>query len=316
MSTAKTITEISSSVMLCNLSVSAWKARKFDGKVTAEVEEQHQVEDAGRYNKRLLMRTALSYNEVTRIEGEMRRYWESHTLDYKQKSIRILPTAMYMDFVQDMRRLRERFEMAVSLFLSDYPNLKEAARVSQSLGPLYREEDYPTQAQLQEKFRVSLTILPFPNASQFGVDLPADMLTSLKSDLDKHVEYSIKTANRDLVGRLYEAVSKLAATLYLNDSPRLDVANNVKSLCELLPKLNFSNDPDLNRILDEAKLHLGGLSGADLKQSAFARATAAAKASELESMMAAFMGGAPAVPASVTAVEAAKANTTQLRLVA
>jgi hypothetical protein len=306
------ITEVSSTVMLCNLSVSAWKARKFDGKVTAEIDEQHKVEDAGRYNKRLLLRTASSYNEVTRIEGEMRRYWETHTLDYKQKSIRIMPTAMYMEFVEEMRRLREKFEMAVSVFLADYPDLKEAARVSPSLGALYREEDYPTQAELKEKFRVSLTILPFPNASQFGVDLPADVLTSLKSELDKHVEHSIKTANRDLVGRLYEAVSKLASTLYLNDSPRLDVANNVKSLCALLPKLNFSNDPELTRILDEAQRHLGGLSGAELKESAFARATAAAKASEIESMMATFMGGAPAVPAAP--IE--KQNTMQLRLVA
>jgi hypothetical protein len=258
------------------------------------------------------LRTASSYNEVTRIEGEMRRYWETHTLDYKQKSIRIMPTAMYMEFVEEMRRLREKFEMAVSVFLADYPDLKEAARVSPSLGALYREEDYPTQAELKEKFRVSLTILPFPNASQFGVDLPADVLTSLKSELDKHVEHSIKTANRDLVGRLYEAVSKLASTLYLNDSPRLDVANNVKSLCALLPKLNFSNDPELTRILDEAQRHLGGLSGAELKESAFARATAAAKASEIESMMATFMGGAPAVPAAP--IE--KQNTMQLRLVA
>jgi len=200
----------------------------------------------------------------------------------------------------------------VSVFLDDYPDLMEEARVSPSLGALYREGDYPTRAELKEKFRVSLTILPFPNASQFGVDLPDDMLMSLKSDLDKHVEHSVKAANRDLVCRLFEAVSKLATTLYVNDSPRLDVANNVKSLLELLPKLNFSNDPDLNRILDEAKRHLGSLSGAELKDSPFARATAAAKASEIEGMMAAFMGGSPAVPAA----SVSKANSMQLRLVA
>jgi hypothetical protein len=308
---SKTIADVASNVMLCSLSVSAWKARKFDDQITAEVDRTHKVADAGRYNKRLLLRGAESYNEVTRIEGEMRRYWEKHTLYYKQDAVRLLPTLMYMDFVEELRRLREKFDSAVAVFLTDYPNLMEAARTSETLGPLFREEDYPTDSQLRLKFGVRLTILPFPNAEQFGVSLPEDVLTALRSDIDKHVEYSIKAANRDIVGRLYEAVSKLASTLYVNESPRLDVANNIRGLCELLPKLNFSGDPELNRILDETQRHLGTLSGAQLKDSPYLRSQAAAKASEIESMMAAFMGSAPA-PAHT----AEPAATPQLRLVA
>jgi hypothetical protein len=307
----QSITDVASNVMLCGLSVSSWKARKFDDKITAEVEQAHKVEDAGRYNKRLLRKTAMSYNEVLRIEGEMRRYWEKHTLDYKQDAVRLLPTLMYMDFVEELRRLREKFESAISVFLADYPSLKEDARLSPSLGPLFREEHYPTQAELRQKFAVRLTILPFPNAEQFGVSLPQDVLSALRSDIEKHVEFSIKAANQDIVGRLYEAVSKLASTLYLTDSPRLDVANNVRTLCALLPKLNFSGDPALSAILEEAQQHLGNLSGAQLKESAHARAQAAAKASEIESMMAAFMGNAAAaVPVAETP------SMPQLRLVA
>lgn len=308
---SKTIADVASNVMLCSLSISVWKARKFDDKITAEVDRTHKVADAGRYNKRLLLRGAESYNEVTRIEGEMRRHWEKFTLNYKQDAVRLLPTLIYMDFVEEARRLREKFEVAVAHFLTDYPNLVEAARNSETLGPLFREEDYPTESQLRLKFAVRLTILPFPNAEHFGVALPEDVLISLRSDIDKHVEYSIKAANNDIVGRLYEAVSKLASTLYVNESPRLDVANNVRSLCALLPKLNFSGDPELNRILDEAERHLGNLSGAELKESPFARAQAASKASEIENMMAAFMGSAPA-----PAYTPARAETSQLRLVA
>lgn len=307
----KTIADVASNVMLCSLSVSSWKARKYDDKITAEVEQTHKVEDAGRYNKRLLLRNAESYNEVLRNEGEMRRYWEKHTLDYRQDAVRLLPTLMYMDFVEALRRLREKFEASVEVFLADYPNLIEAARMSVSLGSLFRKEDYPAQADLRQKFSVRLTILPFPNAEQFGVSLPEDVLTALRSDIDKHVEFSIRAANRDIVGRLYEAVSKLASTLYLNESPRLGVANNIRALCALLPKLNFSGDPDLNRILEEAQRHFGNLSGVQLKESPYLRSQAAAKASEVESMMAAFMGSAPA-----PAYAAATTATPQLRLVA
>ncbi|MBB5511004.1 hypothetical protein HDG35_007301, partial [Paraburkholderia sp. JPY681] len=129
--------------------------------------------------------------------------------------------------------------------------------------------------------------------SQFGVDLPADVLTDLRSEIDQHVLASISTANNDLVGRLYEAVSKLADKLYGATDVRLGVTNQVRELCELLPKLNFTNDPKLNHILEQAKTHLAVHTGADLKESSVLRSQVAAKASEIEGLMAAFMGGAP-----------------------
>ncbi|TGQ24725.1 hypothetical protein, partial [Mesorhizobium sp. M00.F.Ca.ET.216.01.1.1] len=103
--------------------------------------------------------------------------------------------------------------------------------------------DYPTLAAMSGKFGVRLAVLPFPDASQFGVDLPPDVLTDLRTEIDQHVLASISTANNDLVGRLFEAVSKLADRLYGATNVRLDVTNNVRELCDLLPKLNFSNDP-------------------------------------------------------------------------
>lgn len=306
------VKKASASIMLCTLSISAWQARKFDDKITSEVEKAHQVKDAGRYNKRLLLSTAESYNHLKSVEREMRSYWETHTLEYDQKAVRILPTSMYMEFAGTMRQLQEKFFIAVEEFLADYENLKTAARESTSLGPLYREGDYPGVIELRQKFSVRLFIRPFPNAEALGVDLPEDVLATLKADIDKQAADSIRVANRDLVGRLYEAVSKLMATLYTKENVRLDVANNVKSLCSLLPKLNFSSDPELTRILDEAQRHLGTLSGAELKDSAYARSNAAVQASKLEGMMAAFMGGAPVKTDDVPLSTASP----QLRLVA
>lgn len=306
------VLKATASIMLCTLSISAWKARKFDGKITEEVYKTHQIEDAGRYNKRLLLRSAESYSRVCSIEGEMRRYWETHTLEYDQKSVRILPTSIFMKYTAEMRRLEEKFWMAIDEFIADYPNLKAAARESKTLGPVYREDDYPTSDVLRTKFGVRQFIRPFPNSHALGVDLPEHELAKLKAALDKDAEESIRNANRDIVGRLYEAVSTLATTLYLNESPRLDVANKVKTLCELLPQLNFSDDPVLNQILEEAQLHLGDLSGAVLKESAYARSDAASKASRLEGMMAAFMGAAPVT----TAATPLTVSSPQLRLVA
>ncbi|MGF6292450.1 hypothetical protein [Paraburkholderia youngii] len=285
------ITELKSRVMLSAVTVSAWQARCFDVKATEEVEKSHQAKDIGRFNKRLLPEHAPSYKEVVSIGNRIRRYHYDHSLKYEQLGVRLLPTAIYMDFADQMRKMKDEFDLAVSVFLTDYLNLKEQARAE--LNGLFNESDYPTLARMSEKFGVKLAVLPFPDASQFGVDLPADVLTDLRSEIDQHVLASISTANNDLVGRLYEAVSKLADKLYGATDVRLGVTNQVRELCELLPKLNFTNDPKLSHILEQAKTHLAVHTGADLKESSVLRSQVAAKASEIEGLMAAFMGGAP-----------------------
>ncbi|APA90394.1 hypothetical protein BJG93_32895 (plasmid) [Paraburkholderia sprentiae WSM5005] len=285
------ITELKSRVMLSAVTVSAWQARCFDVKATEEVEKNHQAKDIGRFNKRLLPEHAPSYKEVVSIGTRIRRYHYDHSLKYDQLGVRLLPTTIYMDFADQMRKMKDEFDLAVSVFLTDYLNLKEQARVE--LNGLFNEADYPTLARMSEKFGVKLAVLPFPDASQFGVDLTADVLTDLRSEIDQHVLASISTANNDLVGRLYEAVSKLADKLYGATDVRLGVTNQVRELCELLPKLNFTNDPKLNHILEQAKTHLAVHTGADLKESRVLRSQVAAKASEIEGLMAAFMGGAP-----------------------
>jgi hypothetical protein len=285
------ISDIQSKVMLCSVTISTWVARRFDGKATEEVENRHHAKGIGRFNKRLLPERAPSYQEVLTIAGRIRSYFYDHSLKYDQLGVRLLPTMVYMEFADRMRSLKDEFDLAVSVFLTDYLNLKELARAE--LNGLFNEADYPTLAELSTKFGVKMAVLPFPDASQFGVDLPQNVLTTLKGELDQHVLASVATANDDLVQRLYEAVSQMASRLYATGNVRLDVANNVRDLCALLPKLNFSNDPKLAHILEQAKTHLAVHSGADLKESHVLRSQVASKAHEIEGLMAAFMGITP-----------------------
>ncbi|RQS11596.1 hypothetical protein [Burkholderia sp. Bp8998] len=286
------ITDLKSKVMLSSVTISTWVARRYDGKVTEEVEKSHHARGIGRFNKRLLPEHAPSYAEVVSIGNRIRSYYYGRTLKYDQLGVRLLPTMIYMDVAERMRAMKDEFDLAVSVFLTNYLDLKERARAE--MNGLYNEADYPSLAELSGKFGIKLSVLPFPDASQFGVDLPNDVLTNLRTEIDQHVFESIKTANNDLVGRLYEAVSTMANRLYASSNVRMDVANHVRELCELLPKLNFSNDPKLAHILEQAKTHLATHTGAELKESNVLRSQVAAKATEIEGLMAAFMGGAPA----------------------
>ncbi|HVI89411.1 MAG TPA: hypothetical protein VM659_13990 [Dongiaceae bacterium] len=292
------ITDISARVMLATLNISVWRARRFDTRATEDVEKKHEAKDIGRFNKRLLTDGAISYKEVCSIGNRARSLFDNHSLDYDQLGVRLLPTAVYMDVADELRALRDQFDMATDRFLTDYPRLKEEARTV--LNDLFDEADYPTEAELRRKFGMRFSVLPFPDASQFGIELPPDVLAGIREEMNGRVMTAVKTANDDLVGRLFEAVQHFANRLYGEGNVRLDVADKVRELSDLLPKLNFSDDPALTAILDRTRQQLACHSGADLKDSPELRKQVADQAMEIEAQMAAFMGG----PARTVSVEA------------
>ena len=63
-----TAADISARAMLVCLKISAWTARKFDKRVTKEVNEARGAsEDAGRYNKMLLPGDAEAYRTLVKV---------------------------------------------------------------------------------------------------------------------------------------------------------------------------------------------------------------------------------------------------------
>ncbi|WP_427308738.1 hypothetical protein [Cupriavidus sp. H39] len=285
------ITNLTSRVMLATLNISVWRARRFDTRATQEVEAKHEAKDIGRFNKRLLTDGATSYKEVCAIGNRARALFDSHSLNYDQLGVRLLPTAVYMDVAEKLRALRDQFDAATAQFLADYPRLKDEARIA--LNGLFDEADYPTEAELRRKFGVRFSVLPFPDASQFGIDLPPDVLHGIREEMDAKVLGAVKAANDDLVGRLYEAVQHFANRLYGEGNVRLDVADKVRELSALLPRLNFSDDPVLTEILAKTQEQLACYTGAQLKDDPLLRLNVAERAMEIEAQMAAFMGGPP-----------------------
>ncbi|MGC8213117.1 hypothetical protein [Ralstonia pseudosolanacearum] len=290
------ILDIHQRVMLASLGISVWRARRFDTRATEEVEKNHATKDIGRFNKKLLTDDAISYKSVCSVATQARAFFNAHTLEYDQLGVRLLPTAVYLKVADRLREFQDEFREATSSFLTEYPALKEQAKGA--LNGLYTEADYPTPEDLSTKFGMRLSPLPFPDASQFGINLPDNVLAGLKADMDERVFSAVKTANEDLVGRLYEAVQHFANRLYGARNVRLGVVDKVRELCDLLPTLNFTQDPALTDILNETRQHLACYTGAELKESPDLRQKVAEKAMEIEAQMAMYMTGALSTPAS------------------
>jgi hypothetical protein len=250
-----------SRAMLCSLSISMWSARKHDPEASDEIAVRHGAQaDAGRYHKLLLPREALS--EIQKIVSETRQEHYFMTLPWDDNGYRVLPAAAYMDHLEKMRALSRRFEGAVDILARQFLRLIDQARTR--LGGLFREGDYPTADELRAKFSFETRVMPLPDAGDFRVALGDEEKERIKRQITAAVEASLQVGSRELWFRLYEAVQHMADRLSAYkvtaegvEHPFRDtVVTNLVKLVDVLPKLNVTNDPELDRLAERVRASL------------------------------------------------------------
>lgn len=280
----------SKKVMLANLTISVWNARKLDKKATEEVAEKHnKATPIGRYNKKLLPGEVKSYEKVCKMASAIRDFHYTQTMEYDQLGVRLLPAGIYMDYTTKLREMQRDFDRAVEEFLADYDTLKAQARVM--LNGLFNEGDYPTIENLRGKFGVQLRVLPFPDADQFGVVLPEEELVGIRQDIEAQAQAAIENAMRDLWERLYDVVARMSERLSQPNAVFRDsLVENVREIVDLLPQLNFTEDKRLSELCQQVDDKLAVHEPDTLRNDPFTRSQAARQATEIQSVMAAFMG--------------------------
>jgi hypothetical protein len=251
-------TSLSSRAMLCSLSISMWSARKHDPDASEEIAARHGAQsDSGRYHKVLLPKRALA--EIQKIVSEARQEHYFITLPWDDNGYRVLPAAAYMDHVAKMRGLSNRFSAAVDDLARQFRTLVVQAKTR--LGGLFRESDYPTPDELRAKFSFDTKVLPLPDAGDFRVALGNEEKDRIKRQITAAVEASLQVGARELWFRLYEAVQHLAdrLTAYkvtgegIEHPFRDTVISKLVRLVDVLPKLNITNDPELERMAEQVK---------------------------------------------------------------
>ena len=243
---------ITSRGMLICLTVSKWSARKLDRSASAEVTAAHGAEsDAGWFNKKLIPKEGIK--DVESAATALRSHHYEQTLPWTDIGYRILPAANFLHYTETHNRLKAEFEACVREFVARYADFVAEGR--NRLGSLFSEMDYPAAGIIARKFDVALSVLPLPKADDFRVDLGDDIRDRLAAEIEDRTRLAIEAANADIWQRLYTAVTHLRDRLakYSVDEagkvshPFRDSAiNNLRELVTLLPRLNMTQDQELD----------------------------------------------------------------------
>jgi hypothetical protein len=274
--------------LLVQLSVSQWTARKYDKKASRRVaEEFHNYVDQGRYNKALLPMNGLLDN-VHKKTTHIRERFYKNTLPWGIEGTMMLPTANYLAFMSDFRKEKSEWEYLVKEFVDNYDSLRfDAQRV---LGQLYDPADYPAQSEVRAKFKIDMAVFPVPS-TDFRVSIASDELTRIQQDVERRVADAQSTAMREVWDRLFDRVKHMAEKLadpkaIFRDS----MVDNAREICALLPRLNFTDDPNLEAMRLEVEESLIKHPDA-LRNDPDLRRDTAAQAKQIMDRMSVFMGG-------------------------
>jgi hypothetical protein len=286
-----TTNALSERAMLASLNIRRWSPALTDKKITHEVATSHAVSEkrAGKYRKNAIDVKAPSFQAVVSAASELRNQHYFYTLPWSQDGARILPSAVFEKYSNEMRKLRLTFDKSVQGFVDDYPRLMLVAK--RELNGMYNQADYPTN--IAAKFGVDIAFMPMPDSQDFRASLSESTVSEIKKGIEAELQKTTQLAMHEPYERLYMHISRMVERLSDKKAIFRDtLVTGLADLCAILPGLNLMGDPQLDDLRKRAESLIANVDPQDLRDVPAVRRDVARKAAEIQSIMAPLMGGA------------------------
>lgn len=271
---------ITTNGILVDLSMSVWTGRKFDRKVSGEVDIAKQTKTrAGNYHKALLA-GCVELEKVQSIAGKIRNWHIRQTLPWSDTGTRLLPMGNFFTYKQELSQMEQEFDAAVQDFIVAYPTLISAAAFQ--IGALFDRDDYPAEDKIKHKFSIRTVFHPVPLADDFRVEAETNLKNELQEQYEKMYREREESTAKELWERLHDYLTTLVDRLEKKQQAAVASANGNKTkagqfheshlengveLCGLLTRLNVMNDPQLEAARKYLEAALTGVSAKDIRTS-------------------------------------------------
>jgi hypothetical protein len=283
------MTTLSERAMLVTLGISQWTARKLDRHETTALNRSHGLSvEAARVNKNLLP-CGSHLEKVHQVTGAIRKDFARLTLPWGIDGVNILKSSAYVEFTQIANKWHSDWQGAVDEFMTAYPQAVEDARIM--LNGLFKDEDYPPVEDLTRRFAFNIQFMPVPAEQDWRVDVGDAERERLKAMLTQQVVDAEARASQEAWRRVHEVVSRTYDRLKDPDTIFRDsLVENAVELCRVLPMLNITDNPDLERVRQQIEGSIGVYrQNADiLRASPKAREDVAGQMSDIMSKMAGY----------------------------
>lgn len=274
--------------MTVNLRIGFWQGHRHDRAATAEVNQRNgAASDASRVNKHIIPKEVL--DPISSAASAARNHFYAKTLPWRDNGDRLLPRALFTDFVAEHESLNETFKHEVDSFLTD-KYISAYDQASFRMGDLFDPDDYPPPSQLRHKFYMELDFDIITSAADFRVALGREHEDRVRASMEQAADMRLKGAMREVWQRMFDKVSYLAERMANSDAKfRKSTLENIEELVDVLPGINLVDDPDIERIRKDIKVTLTGLDPRMIREDITLRAQVAEDAQKILADMGGFM---------------------------
>lgn len=236
--------------ILAALKISLPTATRRDKQATEDVEKKHNSRNLGRFNKDLINRSFLV--KIKSVEADARAYLYAQTVPWGDDDSRLLAARRHMKFAIKMQEFGALFDTEAQVIINDWDKIVDEAK--RRLGKLYNASQYPHRAVLPSRFRFHVGYVPVPTSGDLRVALDEVQLTELRARIDEDARAALAATNAEAWDRLYKKVSHMADRLSeTKGRVHATVVSGLVEVCEVLPDLNFTDDPRLNKAISLVK---------------------------------------------------------------
>jgi hypothetical protein len=278
---------LSERAILIRLSTHEYTAKKKDKALSEEICRRKNADsDVVDAVINLVPKSRLKAVNIAR--GRVYRRHKELTLPWMRGGLDILPSDMFFDYREQMKKVIKSHTNEVQLLKADWPNV--IAKNKSRFGDI-PEAQLPTAADLDRLFSIETDIMPVPETADFRAVAGDDEVEAIKTQVEKTFEAGVEKYTQELYGRLGELVAKVHETMSERDKGFRDsLITNLKTFCARIPKYNLSDDKDLEDIRKNIMDELAGLDPEDLREIPNQRKKAAKSAEDILAKIAEYGG--------------------------
>jgi hypothetical protein len=237
---------------------------KMDKDLSLELQELKGVTDKSslRVNKSLFPKDATkAYQDVLTKGG---KYFYRSTTPWDDKGWRLLSIDIYKSFTKEMKKYARDFREAGLTFVESVKS--HIVDMRGQLGAAFNIEDYSQYLHANGEVNVEWINEQFVFEVEYGTVTGADDIRANLTDADREIiaeqitaqnEAKFAKSQQHLITSLHECI--MAIHERLSDSENIfrdTLIGNLEDLCDLIPKMNISDDPTINQLAADAKAGL------------------------------------------------------------
>lgn len=274
------------SALLADVSLSMWSGERSDKNLLKKIKTDAGASgDIGRMVKYLLAGADQELKDVksafTAVRTEhyaMTLPWVSDPHAERQRGPRLLPNALYDEYLKRLATARHAAVQALDHFISVYPARVLTARTN--LAAL-ADAVYPGAEEVRAAFGIKVELEPIPEGAGFK-GLPQQTIQRLTVLLNRKHQAMAAGAAQALWAAVHDRVGHMSEILADPDARfKASTVERVRELLTLLPGWNLMGDERVTEVVEDLRNIMDGVDSTILRDNQTVRSNVASRSQQV-----------------------------------